>query len=131
MSQEEEMIKTTSLEMSRLLKENGFNQRNMFCHIKCKRVIKGQSQWEVMTEEEAVHMPLAWEYDTRISAPTTDELLEELPYKDLCKYEEYRIDTTGMSREMFIDLFRDPNKLAEVWLFLKQNNLIQQSKGKD
>jgi hypothetical protein len=116
-------IKTTSLKTSQMLKENGFRQENI------------ENWWDVVGENERYRLKRAndmdfgyinqksGEYYWQYAAPTTDELLEEIDNDAISEYAESEdINDWGS----IVDLIRDPDKLAECWLYLKLKGLLKE-----
>lgn len=131
------MIRTVSLETAKKLKETGFGQKTLFCHIYSKRC---GGEWEVMLSDAALHLGSAWDWDSRIAAPTTDELLEALPigsdkwtghYRHLalwphavnnwqCAY----VLPVGDGYFGWQESESPAEALASMWLLLKKDGLI-------
>lgn len=99
------MIKTVSLETAKLLKEAGFRQ---------------DTYWHFVRNLVSGDFPLCINCQgivNAIASPTTDELLECLNNDDLIyKY----LESNDMDGTDLIWLMRDPNRLAEAWLWIKK-----------
>lgn len=102
------MAHTASLENAKLLKEAGFKQNTIW-------------YWHFKTYGGS-HINLHNDGNS-CSAPTTDELLEEMNNNHILDYANIH-DDENQSMEYLMNLFRDPNKLANCWLYLKKENLI-------
>jgi hypothetical protein len=126
---------TTDFELNKELKENGFKQDSLFYHtIWNGQEYKGHifqfSELNKKYQENDGH--------TLISAPTAEELLEELPIKVKHDNEIYTLKITR-SDPLFYVSYVDIldinigfsckeklcNALAEMWLYLKKNNLLE------
>lgn len=106
-------VKTTSLETSKMLKEARFRQDTEYHFYR-------------MSSNEKPFIgsrDITWQNYIIFAAPTTDELLEELPTNLILQY--FDDNYTGMAMGDYTDLFRDPNKLADCWLWLKKEGLIK------
>lgn len=99
------MIKTVSLDTAKLLKEARFPQ---------------MCQYGEPVTKKGVHEVF--------DKPTTDELLEELPYAiNINKGPfEYRVSYHIVARVDNINFLDKslPEALAQMWLFLKKENLL-------
>lgn len=145
------MIKTVSLETAKALKEAGFRQDTLFYFVKAKydkefhlSMFKTQEAFEEnyivydgigISSHSSVEIELAIE---SYPAPTTDELLEELPdfldgsallyWKKLwqgktCYFAE--ISTLNARKESkFFSGDSLPEALAKMWLHLKKEGLL-------
>lgn len=129
-------IKTVSIETAKLLKEAGFPQRT--------GMVWRKYQGWICEPIENDYAEKGW-YSVEIeekAAPTTDELLEELPYDQItiahnrdgfyvgC-YKTGKIDPCD-SGEFMIG-FRNillSEALARMFLHLKQQNLLENKEGK-
>lgn len=134
------MIRTTSLETSKALKENGFRQDAYF-------------NWlEMITEQGGVLRLIPQEslsnkysdISNYYAAPTSDELLEELPesvtehgvrysmeivrhklFDEKKFFISYEDNDGCMLRQECSDNESLPEALAACWLFLKKEGLIK------
>lgn len=134
------MIKTTNLETSRLLKENGFPQKTLIFWEYGHPNMKGQ--WE---QKEWYLSDYYTKSDKAISSPSTDDLLEQLPqiigevgkrftrqiiiqeYYIIITYEE-RCFGSGKTliRETYeTDKYNLVESLAQMWLWLKKEGMIK------
>jgi|SRR3990167_1112546 len=104
---------TTSLSISKKLKEAGFKQNTGFYWRTFKKL---NSIWcKDMMDEDRINDLEGVKY---ISAPLISEILEELANNEIMDYSNARPE---MKQGEFIGLFRDPNKMAEVWLEVHKN----------
>lgn len=98
-------VRTTSLETSKLLKDGGFRQDTEFYLL---------PDWVGGDGEIRTNTP------TDLAAPTTEELLEEISNEGICKY---ALDVLWNEEKSMLyaimNMLRDPNKLANCWLWLK------------
>lgn len=128
------MIKITSLETSKLLKGAAFRQDTYWqwsCNIKCEN--------NVLNAGRFIH-----ENFINIAAPTTDELLEELPIRikffdgdigaslsitlhdDGIKYFVYYAKNISHVAICHSELSESlPEALAQMWLWLKKEGLLE------
>lgn len=131
---------TTSLELSKELKENGFKQDSIYT----------LSKDSLSNRYELCFIHPQEIKEDEYSAPTAEELLEELP-KDLfindksyhlCIYyavSKYRCIYERLYKEYGCELIREIlnkeiisdneklcNALAKMWLYLKKNNLLEE-----
>lgn len=103
-------LKTTTLPTSRLMKEAGFRQDTIYCYAFDDGYKIGFTRVSLFGQEV-------------FAAPTSDEILEEIP-------ENEHIRLYAIEMELFInkgdilDLFRDPEKLAACWLWLRKERII-------
>jgi hypothetical protein len=134
---------TTDLEISKELEENGFPQDGLFWWIKFAEGYKVKDEAKVDT--------YCRYYDTDdttfYSAPTAEELLKELPknvkwktlfinnqdlyflfYADIGRNDENRNVTLYKEKEIQSDK-KLCNALAKMWLYLKKNNLLEETKS--
>lgn len=139
------MIKTTSLETSKLLKDNGFPQD------------KPEKHWVDINFSGArgplkpyampfLHGDKPWDKESLYSkhylaaAPTTDELLEELPYYVINKNGETGALVMGKPSNIFnvqyrpkgSPVFKDqslPEALSQCWLYLKREGLLNEKEA--
>lgn len=126
------MIKTTSLETSKLLKENGFRQDSHFFYSVNPRPKEQRTISELDSFLHCItnNMKIPCD-DLYFSAPTTDELLEELPClindkSDGCRLNIDKVITRYQVRYGNYVEFRDkelPEALAKMWLYLKKEGL--------
>jgi hypothetical protein len=112
-------VKTVSLETAKLLKEAGFKKD---CHFGF-----------IDDEYECNPSPMEWP----IYAPTSDELLEELPYninlKGWNKYfsisktdVQYYVSYMGGGSDNLCESNKSlPEALAQMWLYLRKEGLIE------
>lgn len=119
-------IQTTSLETSRLLKENWFRQDNISKYHVHRIDSRGREEWSI---EDLYTFPRD-KVKKFIAAPTTDELLSDITAEGMLAYYTRLIpdgesigDLILFTKDL-LDLCRDPNKLAEVWLWLKKEGLL-------
>lgn len=128
------MIPTTSLETSKLLKETGFRQDSYF-------------QWEQsLVKNEEKKWVISYSKEDRIvygkiSAPTSDELLEDLPYRIIHENEDCILkvakDKEGYLVYYVKDYYGDemeipakfmnfllPEAVAQMYLWLRKEGLI-------
>jgi hypothetical protein len=111
------MIPTTRLETSKLLKDAGFRQDTYLYHVECD---DGEKNWyQLMQSGE-------WDDEEReiISAPTTDELLEELPFQTKIYKGTENVYIISYSNLKDISNEVLPEALAQCWLWLKKENLL-------
>lgn len=149
------MIRTTSLETSKALKENGFPQETFWAHKVLPDgsdfCLSGHSLAIDKLNVEAAQINPQDEY-TRIygletkffHAPTSDELLEELPesvtehgvrysmeivrhklFDEKKFFISYEDNDGCMLRHECSDNESLPEALAAMWLFLKKEGLIK------
>ena len=116
-------MKTTSLETSKLLKEEEFPQPQDREHYfwSCDSFNEKSP-----TAKFTLHYhPI---YRSDYFSPTTDELLEELPYAiNINKGSfEYRVSYHIVARVDNVNFFNKslPEALAQMWLWLKKEKLI-------
>lgn len=105
------MISITSLETSKALKLDGFPQDTQFCWTFDYVYTLG------ITEVSLFGQPV-------YAAPTTDEILARLKNIQILQYADDVM--TGFPIKDFIDLFRDANELAKVYLWLSKENLLKE-----
>lgn len=131
------MIKTTSLETSKLLKETGFRQDSYFFWGKDDTGFK-----LCPAGHEPYYLQVEW-----LASPTTDELLEELPAqlvinKKVCGlritkdyhidknnhsiYQVWYQDSRGNSQSECFISHKLPliELLAKCWIYLKKEGLL-------
>jgi len=126
------MIKTVTLQTAKLLKESGFKQNSHFCHY-----LNKHEDTAINTTADCLFYPV--EFWDIFSAPTSDELLEEIPYGLRCTDCDYwlniqksRFDTYDVR---YTDAFHNnvkiieqgenlPEAIARMWLCLKKEKLI-------
>jgi hypothetical protein len=120
---------TTSFELSKELKENGFKQDSIcfFCDI--------THSHEKPKMSLCIKTPFVSERD-KISAPTAEELLEELPEKIIYSetFKQYWYLKINIHNQYGFNVSygnyntQDKklcNALAKMWLYLKKNNLLE------
>ena len=115
------MIKTATLQTAKLLKESGFKQDTYFVHY-----LNKHEDTAINTVSDRIFYPS--EYWDEFPSPTTDELLEELPYAiNINKGPfEYRVSYHIVARVDNIS-FLDKSlseALAKMYLWLKKEKLI-------
>lgn len=125
------MIKTTSLETSKALKEAGFRQEDITYWWHDYNVHNDGLSVKnyYLMNEKPTHSGLAKDY----AAPTTDELLEELPKDtEICKrLSNYfivncEVDAKGPTwLHVRFDNESLPEALAQCWLWLKKEGLLK------
>lgn len=143
------MIKTTSLELSKQLKENGFPQQTQFKYLKPTREFIDSDEdtdWKILLEKgfyKGEQYMIGSANCTRIyAAPTAEEILDELPYKieydgDLLIWDIVRMEApkdywkvSYMRNDVSqIILFVEETLVeaaGKMWLYLKQNNLLSE-----
>lgn len=120
------MIHTVSLPTARKLRENGFRQDTELSHV------LAWGKYQIAKTEKQVEG-----YDIFFAAPTSDEILEELPATIIGK-----VDSIPGEHGLIIEKFNSQfdvsygdfcqrehkelcEALADTWLFLKQQNLLQ------
>lgn len=112
-------VKTTSLETSKLLKDSGFKEYNSEYYY--------ERAYSVDTGKEVFHLTPQYRTtpsrDYRIAAPTTDELLEVLSDEALLTIINETFPTHDKLGRFF-EIIRDPNKLADCWLWLRKENVL-------
>jgi hypothetical protein len=102
---------TTTLEMSKRLKEAGWMKKTEFYHANIFQ------QWEIIHKSN--HF---MEYGCkRIPTPTITELLEELNNDTIAEYSELK----NFDWDETVDLFCSPDKLADCWIWAKKEGLIK------
>lgn len=103
-----------SLETAKRLKESGFPQ--------------GKSYWEWVKPQGSEQWYLQDDYfpqaDEMVSAPTTDELLAELPITTVVKQEDnsYSCFNPTIPVGTYVKKESLPEALAELWLKVKGND---------
>lgn len=132
--------KTTSLETSKLLKEAGFRQDNISKYHVHRIDSRGRNEW---TTEDLYTFPRD-KVKEFIAAPTTDELLEELPQSVFKENDnrilviENRFDNNHNSKYWMVSCrsYHDditwgcqtdkslPEALAQMYLFLANKGFI-------
>lgn len=147
------MIKIVSIETAKLLKENGFRQDSEITWVnRCERNTGGYSMmgreesitsWENVDWHTTSHRDELYQKEY-FSAPTTDELLEELPEIITLKVKGFGssvletkcvlvmgkvIGKWKISYRNQIAHVREeneslPESLAQMWLHLKKENLL-------
>jgi hypothetical protein len=113
---------TTSLELSKELKENGFKQDSIFAWYK----VNGKYHNSYYRHHEK----------DDICSPTAEELLEELPEmieddvvyfltmrKDRVSYRSLNNNILGTGQIYYESKLC--NALAKMWIYLKKNNLLE------
>lgn len=133
------MTKTTSLETSRLLQESGFEveTERRWVHFKAKKTVMESKidNWKVVNEDwDAARLGYA--------APTTDELLEEIPWRINDNHNPSDLMITRGPKNFtvrYVNAFKIPFRstpdrgfvnenlcecLAKCWLYLKQQGLL-------
>lgn len=110
------MIKTVSLETAKLLKEAGFRQNTSMVWRKYQR-------W-LCEDRNNEYIDHGWSIEEldETSAQTTNELLDEMSDNHILDY--CNSDDGKHTQNYLMNLYRDPNKLAECWLWLKKEGLI-------
>lgn len=99
-----------SLPMAKRLKEVGFPQDTVFVG-----VLHHENRWELITSEDFhAHWHGGWE---TISAPLISEILDNLTNKDIL---DNCNDNKAMTQGEFMDLFRSPDRLGEIWLEVRK-----------
>ena len=106
---------TTTLEKSKELRDADFKQQTKLYYN--SETGKLQLGFTSHVDSEGL---MCWS----ISAVTITELLEELDNNFL---RNYFVDSQ-MDTSEIIDLFRSPDKLADCWLWAKQQNLLGRDK---
>lgn len=136
------MIKTVGLETAKALKEIGFNKDTYFWHIvPCQS--HGMIPWGVIEDKVRAE---EWNPEYTYAAPTTDELLEELPYSiirdgesyflEVHKYDSYyrvfyrKYEQIHAGEYRFRNLAEPtnnslPEALAAMWLWLNKQDLLK------
>lgn len=113
-------IQTVSLETAKMLKEEGFRQDAIF-------------NWCIPQSEfrcQDPHVPHQFDCMTNkklCSAPTSDELFEELPMAiEINKGLKYRVSYYMSFKRDNVSFLREslPECLAQMWLWLKKEKLI-------
>jgi hypothetical protein len=123
-----------SLDMAKKLKETGYPQEESLFHwlAKGEHVLIKYFEYLVIQKEYA---------NMLFAAPTTDELLERLPhcvsfdfYFEFLKRQPYYMVSYISARQQKNlhseqSSIKDPtNCLAQMWLWLKENNLLNNKK---
>ena len=115
------MTYTTSLEISKELKEAGWKKETEFWWV--KTIDKG---WKI---HRKIIIPL-FSKKEQLPAPISDEILEELPYSECsshlfiekCK-DSYAVGYHDFHHTFQGDTFL-PNALAKMWIFLQKKGLL-------
>ena len=130
------MIQTVSLETAKLLKEEGFPQETALFY----RVDEFGNVFERNANEDPLKMQKVLGTNIYYAKPTTDELLEELPreirHKEAREIQPLRIyfGRKDLSVEyhlaftlaLHICQHKElPEALAQMWLWLKKENLLK------
>lgn len=133
------MIKTVSLETAKLLKEAGFKQDTYWYHYEHKRLKEEdykECKCEGLNHDDVYYPEESW---NKIAAPSTDELLEELPwhtqiYKgtdgNLGQY-ICHLDARSVIGQKETKWFYHKDlceALAQMYLFLKKEGLLNDNK---
>jgi hypothetical protein len=105
------MLKTTSFEMSQKLKENGFPQDTL--EYEWFKLLHSEG-WDIATTKEVESIVEPFHY----AAPTIMELLERITNDDFEIYQH--VHHIGLWSTL--NLVRDPDKLAEIWLWTKNKD---------
>lgn len=134
-------MKIVSLELAKQLKEAGYPQN----YSEFYWLTRFQEKESILQNKSAIAMGIY--YDQSISAPTADEILEQLPFRLDHSREHYLIigkqymghyaigycyKKRSSHMNIMINqkgniIFVDPelpNVLAKMWLHLKENNLL-------
>lgn len=128
---------TTSLELSKQLKEAGLKAESEFYWLidsPDPKTGKERSRLEYCGNDK----PLSDEWKEIIPAYLTDELLNELPHEVYCVKDYTTVTTDPDSQQVFyyrvnyglgkkpvyFESKSLPNALAKMWLYLKQEGLI-------
>lgn len=133
------MIKTVSLDMAKLLKENGFRQDTSLIWAKPFDINNNFTGDELEVETNDWLRYQGMQHAIFCAAPTTDELLEELPEeietiakgsltinKLNNKYEVLYDD--GLERLVCLMICTNESlseALASMWLYLKREGLLK------
>lgn len=131
------MIRTVSLETAKLLKENGFRQDAFFHYYFCPEGVPETQSTEYEWKISAVCGVDS--LDDEIAAPTSDELLEELPdflncealmyWKkmwrgEMCYFAEISLINRKKESKTFSGKSM-PEAMAQMWLYLKREGLLK------
>lgn len=131
------MIKTVSLETAKLLEKNGFPHESSFAY--CLHVVTVGSDY-VHTVWDGQGINSCGTQYRKVYAPTTDELLEELP--NMFEYNHYAAELIiqrgkewkwscrYVTTKEYVYSTLDENlceALAQMWLWLKKEGLNGQS----
>ena len=100
----------TSLGMAKKLREKGWDIVTAFQH--CIHLPSSDNHLLFKSDGISYHP----ECDTRINAPLISELLEELTNNEIMDYTNKMEKTT---QGEFMNIFRNPDRLAEMWLEAK------------
>lgn len=130
------MIKTVSLETAKKLKEAGFRHGTYLCWTTWSEYASmgiGTDLGPYYRMQGYQDFILDW-----VSAPTTDELLEELPYRitrenyiaELWIHKnssDYVVCYTGQPHtdNKYFENESLPEALASMWIYLKQQDLLK------
>ena len=109
----------TSLGVSKELREAGWKKKTEFWRVDmADKREKGNSwykpHWMLIDKECAgARLTNTDGKDEQYPAPLATEILEELTYDDIM---DYSIDKNMVKVKDVIELFRSPDKCAEIWL---------------
>ena len=101
-----------SLEMAKRLVKEGWDKKTTFFHINYYPKKFPKKGWHIRYIREI-------EYDAQseiYSSPLISELLEELTNNEIMDYTNKMEKTT---QGEFMNIFRNPDRLAEIWLEAK------------
>ena len=125
-------LKPVSLQTAKMLKESGFRQDSPFNWVEYSSEFMPKVCFAEYGIDNIRHIKIC-------SAPTTDELLEEIPYAlryddadywfqiQKLKHESYDVRYSDWQHMKVKKMFQDeslPEALAQMWLYLKKENLL-------
>lgn len=113
-------IKTVSLQTAKALRNTGFPQQSSFAY--CLHATTGGGEY-VHRVWDGQGLTSCGTQSEKVYAPTTDELLNEITNNQILQFHDDA--TPGLPVGDLLDLFRDPEKLAECWLWLKREGVLK------
>ncbi len=118
-----------NLELSKELKTNGYKQEGLFWWIEAQIYYTEKENFGLVDTITKEAFEKAYSGRNILVAPTLAELGKKLPNSDILRYIDEKLK--GLSKEqdkclayIIMDLLKNPNAMAKMWLYLKKEKLI-------
>ncbi len=118
----------TSLELAKELKKSGYPQEGLWMWVKYE-LWKEPKLWLSDMSSQFKTTCLSGKREYEFVAPTVAELGERLPNDKILEYISKKLNGFSKTQDkclayIIMDLFKNPNALVKIWLYLKKEKLL-------